>query len=103
MCPVEIDKVQPSSAIRDNQTLAGVWEANSEDRTLIIGISVKNNIPAYILRGYTLRYEDADGRRQSINLPMMLPGMRYDIPVANINDRFKFDICRPDGRACLNY
>lgn len=33
----------------------------------------------------------------------MLPSQRYDIPIANINARFKFDICRPDGSACLNY
>ena len=103
MCPVEIDKVQPSTAIRDEQSLAGIWQAKADDRTLIVGISVKNSIPSYILRDYTLRYVDANGHPRSIALPTMLPGQRYDIPVPAINDRFKFDICRPDGRACLNY
>ena len=103
MCPVEIDKVQPSTAIRDEQSLAGVWQSKDDDNTLIVGISVKNSIPSYTLRGYTLRYVDADGQQQSIALPTMLPGQRYDIPIANINARFKFDICRPDGGACLNY
>jgi len=103
MCPVEIDKVQPSTAIRDEQSLAGVWQSEDDDNTLIVGISVKNSIPSYTLRGYTLRYVDADGQQQSIALPTMLPGQRYDIPIANINARFKFDICRPDGGACLNY
>ena len=103
MCPVEIDKIQPSTAVRDEQSLAGVWQAKTSDKTLIVGIAVKNSIPAYRLRGYTLRYVDADGHSQSIALPTMEPGQRYDIPVANINDRFKFDVCRPDGGACLNY
>ena len=103
MCPVEIDKVQPSTAVRDEQSLAGVWQANANDRTLIVGISVKNSIPSYTLRGYTLRYVDANDRMQAIPLPTMLPGQRYDITVPNINARFKFDICRPDGGACLNY
>lgn len=103
MCPVEVDKVQPSTAVRDNNTLAGVWEAKDGDRTLIVGISVKNNIPSYILRGYTLRYNDAEGVRQTISLPEMHPGQRYDISVPNINDQVKFDICRPDGGSCLNY
>lgn len=103
MCPVEIDKVQPLTAVRDNKTLAGVWEAKADDRTLIVGISVKNSIPSYILRGYTLRYLDAEGVKQTIMLPRMLPGQRYDISVPNINSQVKFDICRPDGGSCLNY
>ena len=103
MCPVEIDKVQPSTAVRDNKTLAGVWEAKEDDRTLIVGISVKNSIPCYILRGYTLRYNDTEGVRQTITLPEMHPGQRYDISVPNINNQVKFDICRPDGGSCLNY
>lgn len=103
MCPVEIDKVQPSTAIRDDKTLAQVWQTKADDNTLIVGISVKNSIPSYVLRGYTLRYQDAAGKQQSISLPLMSPGKRYDIVVPNINNRFKFDICRPDGRACLNY
>ena len=103
MCPVEIDKVQPSTAVRDNKTLAGVWEAKEDDRTLIVGISVKNSIPSYILRGYTLIYNDSEGIRQKITLPEMHPGQRYDISVPNINNQVKFDICRPDGGSCLNY
>ncbi len=103
MCPVEIDKVQPSTAVRDNKTLAGVWEAKAGDRTLIVGISVKNSIPSYILRGYTLRYKDAEGLMKTITLPEMHPGQRYDITVPNVNDQVKFDVCRPDGGSCLNY
>lgn len=103
MCPVEIDKVQPSTAVRDEQSLAGIWQAEADDRTLIVGISVKNSIPSYTLRGYTLRYTDTTGLLRSIALPTMYPGQRYDIPVPDINARFRFDICRPDGGACLNY
>lgn len=103
MCPVEIDKIQTSTAVRDEQSLAGVWQAETGDHTLIVGISVKNSIPTYILRGYTLRYTDANGHPQSIALPTMHPGQRYDISVPDINARFKFDICRPDGGTCLSY
>lgn len=83
--------------------MAAVWESDKTDRTLIVGISVKNSIPAYILRNYSLRYQDASGHTKTITLPEMHPGQRYDIAVTNINDQVKFDICRPDGRACLNY
>ena len=36
---------------------------------------------------------------------MEMKGRQSDYPLrtANINARFKFDICRPDGGACLNY
>ena len=85
------------------QSLAGVWQAETGDHTLIVGISVKNSIPTYILRGYTLRYTDANGHPQSIALPTMHPGQRYDISVPDINARFKFDICRLDGGTCLSY
>lgn len=103
MCPVEVDKVLPSSAVRDDSSLAGVWTADATDKTLVVGVRVKNNIPSYILRGYKLRYEDGDGQVRSIDLPVMVTGKRYDIAVPNINSRYKFDICRPDGMACLNY
>ena len=103
MCPVEIDKVQPSTAVRDESSLAGVWQAKDGDHTLIVGIHVKNDIPSYTLRGYSLCYEDAAGIRRSIALPVMIPGSRYDIYVPAINARFKFDICRPNGASCLNY
>ena len=83
--------------------MAGVWETKADDRSLIVGIAVKNSIPSYILRGYTLRYQDANGDEQTIALPVMYPGKRYDIPVNNINKRFKFDIVRPTGTTCLNY
>ena len=103
MCPVEIDKVQPSTAVRDDKTLAGVWEAKAGDRTLIVGVSVKNTIPSYILRGYTLRYFDADGVMRTIALPQMHPGQRYDVSLTNISNQVKFSICRPDGMSCLDY
>ena len=51
----------------------------------------------------SLRYNDAEGNRQTITLPEMKPGQRYDISVPNMNDQVKFDICRPDGGGCLNY
>lgn len=103
MSPVEIDKVQPSTAVRDNNTLAGVWQADVADRTIVVGIQVKNTIPSYILRGYQLRYKDATSAERTILLPDMMPGEYYDVKVENINSQFKFDICRPDGRPCLNY
>ncbi|MBQ9668207.1 MAG: hypothetical protein IJV45_05650 [Prevotella sp.] len=103
MSPVEIDKVQPSTAVRDNKTLAGVWETKADDRTLIVGIAVKNSIPSYTLRGYTLKYVDAKGSPRSIALPTMEPGQRYEIALPEVNDCFKFKICRPDGGVCMDY
>ena len=103
MCPIEIDKVQPATAVRDEKSLAGVWKTAADDRTLIVGIRVKNTIPAYTVRGYTIRYTNNEGKSVSISIPVLKPGERYDLALPGINDRFKFDVCRPDGRSCLNY
>lgn len=103
MCPVEVDKVHPSADVPADAPQAATWRADRNYRTLTVGIKVKNTIPSYILRNYSIKYTDADGRQQHIALPVMEPGQRYDIALPNINHSFKFDVCRPDGRACLNY
>lgn len=103
MCPVEVDKVQPATAVRDEKSLAGVWEAKADDRTLIVGIRVKNSIPAYTVRGYFIRYTDKNGEVLTVPMPVLKPDERCDLVLPDINDCFKFDVCRPDGMSCLNY
>ena len=103
MCPVEITKVQPATAVRDNQTLAAVWQAQAGDRAVVVGIRAKNGIPAYTLRGYTLRYTDTAGRTRVLALPVMPPGTTHDVTVPDMAEHLRFDLCRPDGGACLNY
>ena len=103
MCPIEVDKVQPATAVRDEKSLAGVWEAKADDRTLIVGIRVKNSIPAYTVRGYFIRYTDKNGEVLTVPMPVLKPDERCDLVLPDINDCFKFDVCRPDGMSCLNY
>lgn len=89
MCPVDVNKVKPS--------------ADLGDKTLNIGIRVKDKLPSYILRGYKINYIDSNGRTASVALPPMEPGKCYEVLLPNINSQYKFNICRPTGQACLYY
>lgn len=89
MCPVDVDKVKPSAELSGN--------------TLNVGIRVKDKLPSYTLRGYTISYTDSNGHTSSVALPTMEPGKRYDVLLPNINSQYKFNIHRPTGHVCLNY
>lgn len=89
MCPVDVDKVKPSAELGGN--------------TLNVGIRVKDKLPSYTLRGYTISYTDSNGHTSSVALPTMEPGKRYDVLLPNINSQYKFNIHRPTGHVCLNY
>lgn len=96
--------------VADSADLSNGLPANAQTVTVPHTYNVMPELEDYagrawydILRDYTLRYTDATGHLRSIALPTMYPGQRYDITVPDINARFRFDICRPDGGACLNY
>ena len=69
MSPIEITEVYPANSRKTGDALAGQIEVNANDRDAAITIRVKNSIPSYTLRGYTLYYKDGNGQKQTIALP----------------------------------
>ena len=68
-----------------------------------VAIEIKNDIPSYVLRSYSLEYETRDGDKISIKLPTLNPGDSYMIDLENINARFSFQILRPKGFSVVKY
>ncbi len=103
MCPIDITEVSPANAKRQEGSLAGQFEVDAANRDAQIRLQVKNTIPSYTLRGYTLRYADGEGRQQTIALPDMQPGETYSQVLKNINARFHFEVVRPNGFVVIKY
>ncbi|MDE7166576.1 MAG: hypothetical protein K2O17_06065 [Bacteroidaceae bacterium] len=101
--PIDITKVGPARGTKKQNSLAGQYEVDCLDRGASIVLSVKKSVPTYILRGYELRYTDGDGREQKILLPDMIPGESYPMVIENMNDRFAFEIFRPNGFSVIAY
>ena len=113
MSPIDIVEVKPAHA-QGRRCRSGIsnplqrtkWSANlrsSADHDAHIVLQVKNTIPSYTLRGYSLRYADSSGRQQSIALPDMLPGERYPLVLRNVNAQYAFEVVRPGGFSVIKY
>ena len=76
---------------------------DATDRDANIVLQVKNSIPSYTLRGYTLRYADRHGHQQAIALPDMHPSERYPLVLRNVNAQYAFEVVRPDGFSVIKY
>lgn len=64
---------------------------------------MKQSIPSYTLRGYTLHYRDYDGQPHTISLPDMQPGQSYSFVLENMNRTFAFSVLRPNGFSVIDY
>ncbi len=69
----------------------------------LIQIQVKNDIPAYNLKGYIIKYTNNKNIVVEINLPMLKPGDTYSTSLINVNPQFKFKILRPGGFTVIEY
>ena len=103
MSPIEIIEVYPANSRKTGDALAGQIEVDANDRDAAITLRVKNSIPSYTLRGYTLRYKDGNGREQTIALPDMEPDKSYSFVLKNINAQYAFEIQRPGGYKVIEY
>ena len=103
MAPIDITEVKPANAKKNEGSLAGQFEVDSQNRDAQICLQVKNSIPSYTLRGYTLRYADNEGRMQNITLPDMQPGKSYPLVLKNINAQYSFEVMRPNGFSVIKY
>lgn len=101
--PIEITKVKPARAKKNEDSLAGQYEVDAADRGCSVTLTVKQSIPSYILRGYTLQYTDYDGKPHTINLPDMQPGQSYKFVLENMNRTFAFSVLRPGGFSVIDY
>lgn len=103
MAPIDITEVKPASAKKNEGSLAGQFEVDSQNRDAQICLRVKNSIPSYTLRGYMLRYSDAGGHMQNIALPDMQPGESYPLVLKNVNAQYAFEVVRPSGFSVVRY
>jgi beta-glucuronidase len=103
MSPIEITEVYPADSKRTGDALSGQIEIDANDNDASVTLHVKNSIPAYTLHGYVLRYENANGHAEAINLPVMEPGKSYRLRLKNINHRYKFSVLRPNGFSTIDY
>ena len=103
MSPIDITEVMPANSAKTGDALAGQIEVNATDHDARVVITVRNSIPSYTLRGYTLRFNNADGKEQTVTLPEMKPGTSHPVVLRNINDRYAFSIFRPDGTCVMTY
>lgn len=71
--------------------------------TAKIGIKVKNNIPAYTLRGYKLKYQTSENKLVEINLPTLNAEDNFTTDLKQINPKFAFQIIRPGGFVVIEY
>ena len=103
MSPIEISEVYPANSRKTGDALAGQIEIDATDRDAAITLKVKNSIPSYTLRGYTLRYTDGNGQEQAIALPDMQPDKSYSFILKNINAQYAFEVVRPNGFSVIKY
>ena len=103
MSPIEITEVYPANSRKTGDALAGQIEIDVTDCDAAITLRVKNSIPSYTLRGYTLRYKDGNGQEQTIALPDMEPDKSYSFVLKNINAQYAFEIQRPGGYKVIEY
>ena len=103
MSPIEITEVYPANSRKTGDALAGQIEVNANDHDAAITLKVKNSIPSYTLRGYTLNYKDGNGQYQTITLPNMEPDKSYHFVLKNINAQYAFDIQRPGRYHVIEY
>ena len=103
MSPIDIVEVKPANAKKNEGSLAGQYDVDAADRDANIVLQVKNSIPSYTLRGYTLRYADRHGHQQAIALPDMHSGKRYPLVLRNVNAQYAFEVVRPGGFSVIKY
>ena len=103
MSPIEITEVYPANSRKTGDALAGQVEVDANDRDAAITLKVKNSIPSYTLRGYTLSYQDGNGKQQVIALPDMQPEKSYSFVLKNINKKYAFEVKRPGGYGVIDY
>lgn len=103
MSPIEITEVYPANSRKTGDALAGQIEVDANDHDAAITLKVKNSIPSYTLRGYTLNYKDGNGQDQTIALPKMEPDKSYHFVLKNINAQYAFDIQRPGRYHVIEY
>jgi beta-glucuronidase len=70
---------------------------------ITVEIRVKNTIPSYTIRNYRLEYKDANGKLHSIPIDKLPPGQTRQFTLANINERYAFEIKRPGGTVAASY
>jgi len=103
MNPVEVSKVKPAGVAENKGTLANLYDIDAANHDAEITLTVKDNIPSYTLRGYSIDYLDYEGQPQHLALPDLQPGTSHTLILRNMNRGFNFTVLRRDGGVAINY
>ncbi len=101
--PIEIVEVGPANARKKQGSLAEQYELEGGQGDARVVLAVKNTIPSYVLRGYSLNYKDDAGNLHTVTLPTLHPGERHPLLLKDINSRYAFSVTRPDGTSVIDY
>lgn len=69
----------------------------------LVEITVKSDIPSYMLRGYYLQFRKNNNELENINLPILKPNDTYAVVLKQIHPKFAFEILRPNGFSVIQY
>lgn len=69
----------------------------------VVGISVKNTIPYYVLRNYLLEYKTMDGNVVKLPVATLHPGEKAELVLKDVNPSYSFRILRPTGFVVAEY
>ena len=103
MAPIDIVEVLPANSMKSGDALAGQIVVDASDHDARITLQVKNSIPSYTLRGYTLKYQDGKGRIQTVSLPVLEPGTKHTLVLKDVNAQYAFEVLRPNGSSVTKY
>lgn len=103
MCPVEVIKVKPAGQKENTGTLANMYDIDANTSDAEITVRVKQDIPSYCLRNYTVKFLDKTGNTQLLSLPNIQPGQEVTIILKDVNPGFNFEILRKNGSVVLKY
>ena len=103
MSPIDITEVLPANSQKSGDALAGQVVIDATDHDARITLSVKNTIPSYTLHGYLLKYDDGNGKTQTVALPDLKPGNKHTLVLKNINPQYSFEVMRPNGFSVIKY
>ena len=83
--------------------IAEVKATGADHGTVRVSLRVRDTIPAYSVRGYSLRYANREGKQIVLPVPETKPGETRSFEIDDINGEYKFQVCRPDGGICVEY
>ncbi len=83
--------------------IESIKSVGNDDHDVRVVLRVKNQIPSYTLKGYKVVYTTDRDTQQSLDLPTLSPGERYETTLRGIGRHYQFEVQRPGGYRVAAY